>query len=142
MESNNKERALSIVSLIISAALFVLFLCSCSAQIVPVESIRYDSVFFEKIQKDSIFIKDSVFIQEKGDTVFKNKYKTVYKYVLQRDTMFTVRVDSIPVPYPVEKKRTWWEQTKIDLATMAFVVVVIILLHFLIKWIIKRTRKI
>jgi hypothetical protein len=116
-------------------------LCSCSTQYVPVESVRYDSIFIEKLKKDSIFVQDSVFIRQKGDTVFKDKFKFVYKYVLLRDTMLTVRRDSVPVPVPVEKKRTWWEQTKIDVGGYAVTIVVIFILYRLMRWIIKRTRK-
>ena len=128
--------------IIAAAWIMIIWLCSsCSTQYVPVESVRYDSVFFEKIRKDSIFVHDSVFIRQEGDTVFKDKFKIVYKYVLQRDTMLTVRRDSIPVPIPVEKKRTWWEQTKIDVGGYAVAIIVIYVLCRLMRWIIMRTRK-
>lgn len=125
----------------VAALLLIWSMCSCSTQYVPVESVRYDSVFFEKIRKDSIFVQDSVFIRQKGDTVFKDKFKVVYKYVLLRDTMLTVRRDSIPIPVPVEKKRTWWEQTKIDVGGFAVTIIVIYVLCRLMRWIIMRTRK-
>jgi hypothetical protein len=125
----------------VAAMLLIWSMCSCSTQYVPVESVRHDSVFFEKICKDSIFVRDSVFIRQKGDTVFKDKFKLVYKYVFQRDTMLTVRRDSIPVPVPVEKKRTWWEQTKIDVGGYAVAIIVIYVLCRLMRWIIMRTRK-
>lgn len=125
----------------VAAMLLIWSMCSCSTQYVPVESVRYDSVFFEKICKDSIFVRDSVFIRQKGDTVFKDKFKVVYKYVLLRDTMLTVRRDSIPIPVPVEKKRTWWEQTKIDVGGYAVAIIVIYVLCRLMRWIIMRTRK-
>lgn len=125
----------------VAALLLIWSMCSCSTQYVPVESVRYDSVFFEKIRKDSIFVQDSVFIRQKGDTVFKDKFKVVYKYVLLRDTMLTVRRDSIPIPVPVEKKRTWWEQTKIDVGGFAVTIIVIYVLCRLMRWFIMRTRK-
>ena len=125
----------------VAAMLLIWSMCSCSTQYVPVESVRYDSVFFEKIRKDSIFVQDSVFIRQKGDTVFKDKLKFVYKYVLQRDTAYITRTDSIPVPVPVEKKRTWWEQTKIDVGGYAVAIIVIYVLCRLMRWIIMRTRK-
>lgn len=128
--------------IIAAAWIMIIWLCSsCSTQYVPVESVRYDSVFFEKIRKDSIFVQDSVFIRQKGDTVFKDKFKVVYKYVLLRDTMLTVRRDSIPIPVPVEKKRTWWEQTKIDVGGYAVTIIVIYVLCRLMRLIIMRTRK-
>jgi len=143
MNRVNKNRILDWIGRIamVAAMLLIWSMCSCSTQYVPVESVRYDSVFFEKIRKDSIFVQDSVFIRQKGDTVFKDKFKVVYKYVLLRDTMLTVRRDSIPVPVPVEKKRTWWEQTKIDVGGYAVTIIVIYVLCRLMRWIIMRTRK-
>ena len=143
MNRVNKNRILDWIGRIAMAAAMLLIwsMCSCSTQYVPVESVRYDSVFFEKIRKDSIFVQDSVFIRQKGDTVFKDKFKVVYKYVLLRDTMLTVRRDSIPIPVPVEKKRTWWEQTKIDVGGYAVTIIVIYVLCRLMRWIIMRTRK-
>lgn len=127
---------------IILACIMIITLCtSCSAQYIPVESVRYDSIFIAKLQKDSIFVHDSVSIRVKPDTVFKDKFKFVYKYVLLRDTMLTMRTDSIPVPVPVEKKRTWWEQTKIDVGGYAVAIITIYILYRLMRWIIKRTRK-
>lgn len=143
MNRVNKNNILDWIGRIAMVAAMILIwsMCSCSTQYVPVESVRYDSVFFEKIRKDSIFVQDSVFIRQKGDTVFKDKFKVVYKYVLLRDTMLTVRRDSIPIPVPVEKKRTWWEQTKIDVGGFAVTIIVIYVLCRLMRWIIMRTRK-
>ena len=143
MNRVNKNRILDWIGRVamVAAMLLIWSMCSCSTQYVPVESVRYDSVFFEKIRKDSIFVQDSVFIRQKGDTVFKDKFKVVYKYVLLRDTMLTVRRDSIPVPVPVEKKRTWWEQTKIDVGGYAVTIIVIYVLCRLMRWFIMRTRK-
>ena len=53
-------------------------LCSCSTQYVPVESVRYDSIFIERLMKDSIFVQDSVFIRQKGDTVFTSGYSSIF----------------------------------------------------------------
>ena len=143
MNRVNKNRILDWIGRVamVAAMLLIWSMCSCSTQYVPVESVRYDSVFFEKIRKDSIFVQDSVFIRQKGDTVFKDKFHVAYKYVLLRDTMLTVRRDSIPVPVPVEKKRTWWEQTKIDVGGYAVTIIVIYVLCRLMRWIIMRTRK-
>lgn len=141
MENDKLDRMAIALCIAMIMAWFCFCLCSCSTQYVPVETVRYDSVFFAKIQKDSIFVRDSVFIRQKGDTVFKDKFKLVYKYVLLRDTMMTIKTDSVPVPIPVEKKRTWWEQTKIDIAHTAVSLVAIVILYLLMKWMVKRTRK-
>ena len=141
MENDKLDRMAVGLCVAMMVAGLCFMLCSCTTQSVPVETVRHDSVFFAKIQKDSIFVRDSVFIRQKGDPVFKDKFKLVYKSVLLRDTMMTIKTDSIPVPIPVEKKRTWWEQTKIDIAHTAVSLVAIVILYLLMKWMVKRTRK-
>ena len=141
MENDKLDRMAVGLCVAMMVAWLCFMLCSCTTQYVPVETVRHDSVFFAKIQKDSIFVRDSVFIHQKGDTVFKDKFKLVYKYVLLRDTMMTIKTDSIPVPVPVEKKRTWWEQTKIDVATSAIVLVMLVILYLLVRWIFQKSIK-
>lgn len=96
-----------------SLIVFIIFMtCACRTEYIPIETVRTDSIFLAKLQKDSIYIKDSVFVRQGNDTVWKEKYKQIYKYVLQRDTVFISRIDSVQVPVPVEKKIGFWEQKK------------------------------
>ena len=127
--------------IVVAWVMIIASCCSCSTQHIPVEFVHRDSIFIEKLMKDSTFVKDSVFIYQKGDTVFKDKLKFVYKYVLLRDTMMTIKTDSIPVPVPVEKKRTWWEQTKIDIAEITTQLVVLAICYLLIRWIFRKFIK-
>ena len=41
-----------------------------------------------------------------GDTFYieKTKWQTLYKYKMVYDTAYVERVDSVSVPYPVERK--------------------------------------
>lgn len=120
---------------------FVYALAGCSTQYIPVETVRTDSVFLSRLQRDSIFIRDSVYLKQKGDTVFQWKYKYVYKYVTVRDTAFIDRTDTIRIPVPVERKLTWWQQKKQDFGEVLTGLVVGWVLYRIIRWIIKRTRK-
>lgn len=62
---------------------------SCSrTQYVPVPSVSTDSVFVYKHIRDSIVQRDSVFVMEKGDTIWVNKYRYIYKDKLIRDTIY------------------------------------------------------
>lgn len=129
-------------SFCLSLLIFVLYmLASCRTEYIPVESVRYDSLYFAKLEKDSIFIRDSVHIREKGDTIFRDKLKFVYRYVGKTDTVYIEKRDSVPVPCPVERKLTWWEQKKLDFGGFAIELVFIYALYLLIRWMIKRTRK-
>ena len=140
---NRKNNVLNWIGRIamVAALLLIWSMCSCSTQYVPVESVRYDSVFFEKIRKDSIFVQDSVFVKEKGDTVFTNRLRYIYKYVLKSDTIYISRTDSIQVPYPVEKELSWWEKQKQDLQEVLVIVVFLYALYRLMRWFIMRTGK-
>jgi hypothetical protein len=84
-----------------------------SIKYVPVESIQYDSVYLNKVVKDSIYIKDSVLLV-KGDTIIEYRYKYIYQYKDKTDTLYVTKTDSVQVPYPVEKQLTWWQQFQID----------------------------
>lgn len=141
MENDRLDKVAVWLCIAMAAAWFCYVMCGCTTQYVPVETVRYDSVFFAKIQKDSIFVRDSVHIKEKGDTVFVDKYKYVYRNIIKTDTFFVMRTDSIQVPIPVEKKRTWWEQTKIDISDTVVSLVSLVILYLLIRWIYKRMRK-
>ena len=131
----------SFVSMILIGALGY-FLASCTTtKYVPVEVVKteYKTRTDSFIQTDSIFVKDSVFIHSKGDTVWMEKWHT--KYVDRvRDVVHTdsfIKRDSIPVPYPVERKLSRWEQTKIDWggeAIVATIVVLFILVVSIVRW--------
>lgn len=84
--------------------LFILccMLFGCKSQVkvieVPVEKVKTE--YLNKLQLDSIHIIDSIFVKDKGDTVFYNKYKYIYRYKNLTDTV--IKVDSIQVPYRVD----------------------------------------
>jgi len=129
------------ITLAAMVVLLLLILFGCTTQYVPVETVRRDSVFLERLQKDSIFVKDSVLVREKGDTVFKDKLRYVYKYVVRKDTVYIERRDSVQVPYPVVKKLTRWQQFNQDMGDALIKAIFIYSLYLLIRWMIKRTRK-
>ncbi len=67
------------------------------------------------VQKDSVLIKDSVFVHQKGDTVFVEKIRFAYRDKLR----YEVKVDSVLIidtltqVIKVEKELTKWQKTKI-----------------------------
>lgn len=127
---------------IITIAVLSLLLLSCkSIQYVPVEKVVteyktntvHDSVYLEVLKHDSVIV------EKLGDTVVISKWHTLYKdklkEVIRIDTL--IKIDSVQVPYPVERKLTKWEQVKMDAggiaigACIAFILIVIIV--FLVK---------
>lgn len=107
-----------------------LMIVSCrSVKYVPVETVKTDSVYVNKVERDSIRLQDSIFVFVKGDTVRIEKYKYLYRDRVVVDTVYKVQCDTIRVPYPVEKPLTRWQKWKLDLGgfAMAGIAAVILL---------------
>ena len=104
-------------------------ICSCrTVKYVPVETVRTDTVYSNYSRMDSIFVRDSVYINQKGDTVTEYRYKYVYKYKDRIDTLYISSRDTVSVPYPVEKELTAWQQTKVNYGGWAMVIVFVFVL--------------
>lgn len=82
-------------------------ICSCSRiQYVPVETIRRDSIDRIVDRHDSIHVTDSVTVTLRGDTVWRDRWRTIYKETARRDTIYKESRDTVAVPYPVETRPT------------------------------------
>ena len=99
----------------ILVAMLVWMLQACKVQDCIPETITKDSIVTE-YKLDSIYLyeKDSIFIKEKADTVFVNKYVTRYKDVMkiERDTIWqenkVVEVKEVLVEKPIAGVVKWF----------------------------------
>ena len=106
-----------------------LLLTGCKTiQYYPLETVRHDTVYIQSVKLDSILVKDSVHITEKGDTVTEFRLKYIYKYKDRTDTLYLSRVDTISVPYLVEKELTKWQSVKVDYGGWAIALVFVFIL--------------
>ena len=104
--------------LLLYICVLLLFGCKTKERIVTVEVVSHDTLWHEKTERDSIFLHDSIFVNQfaKGDTIFqiKDRWHTEYRDKYIYDTISIAKVDSIPVPYEVqvevEKKLSWWQK--------------------------------
>lgn len=121
--------------------ILVTTLCSCrSGKYVPIENVRTDSIYINQVQRDSIYQHDSIYIREKGDTVWMEKYKYIYRDKIVRDTMYFNQTDTIREPYPVEKELTHWQQMKLELGGWAFGIIITAAL-IIVGWIVYKSWK-
>ena len=130
---------------ILFAAVSCFTLTGCTTtKYVPVESVTHDSIYISRLQRDSIHVHDSIYmeVKTKADTVYQTKYvqKVVYRDALRTDTMLVERIDTIRIPYPVERKLTRWEQIKLDFGGMFIGGIAIFALSSAIVWLIRRKR--
>ena len=108
--------------LIMAVALCILLGGCTTTKYVTVPEYHTDTLKVSRNVHDSIYVHDSVWVseQQRGDTILLTTTKWLTKYVerLSHDTVYQHRVDSVPLPYPVEKKvevpadMTWWQLTR------------------------------
>lgn len=92
-----------------------IFVNSCTTtKYVPVETVRVDSVFVAKVERDSIYQLDSVFVETKADTVYLSKVHYRYHDRIVRDTVNVLCCDTITKVVEVEKRLSKIEQLKLD----------------------------
>ena len=110
--------------------LFLTTIISCTSTKtieVPVETIKTE--YIEQVKYDSIYSKDSIYIMQKGDTIYNNKVQYLYKYKYLRDTINIT--DTIPKIVTVKDTQyinqlyTWQK------------LLIVIGIGFILYWIIK-----
>jgi hypothetical protein len=118
--------------------LLALLMTAChSTKYVTVPEYHTDSVYVSQIKADTLLEHDSVFVLVKGDTVYKERVKTVYKAKVVHDSVFLEMVDSVsyPVEVYVEKKLTLWQSVKVKFGgyAMFFLAAIAAIAFFLWK---------
>ena len=111
--------------------LFLITMISCKTTTkiveVPVETIKTE--YIEQVKYDSIYSKDSIYIIQKGDTIYNNKVQYLYKYKYLRDTINIT--DTVPKIVTVKDTQyvnqlyTWQK------------LLIVIGIGFILYWIIK-----
>lgn len=133
------RKPFSVVVLIVYTIIMIVC-CSCGGiKYVPVETIRIEYKTRDSIRFDSIYQRDSVYMQVKGDSVYLYKYKYLYRYLTINKTDTILKTDSIQVPFPVEKKLTKWQSLKIEIGGWAFGIIILFALAF-VGWLVYKWR--
>ena len=110
-------------TVIFCAIALLCFACG-TIKYVPIETVKTE--YRNTIARDSIFLRDSIFVKEKGDTVFLERYRYMYRDRILRDSVI-VR-DTIRVPYPIEKIKevkkplSGWQNFQVWCGRIAFIV--------------------
>jgi hypothetical protein len=133
-------RAVAIIAAFIIAMIVCSFFTSCkSIEYVPIIEHHTDTLIKTNVQRDSVYVHDSVTVTQKGDTVLMDRWHTKYVEREVHDTTYVSKIDSIPKPYPVEvkveKQLTWWQQTRLHLSNILLWLLAIAAVYYIIKWI-------
>lgn len=118
----------------------VLTLCGCkSVEYVAVTQEHTDTLWQSHSLRDSIYVHDSTYVFERGDTVMVEKWHTKYKLKEVHDTTYVATHDTIPAPYPVEVVKevpadiSWWQQTRMHIGGVVLWLIGIVAVVWLIK---------
>lgn len=111
-----------------------LVLGGCKTKYVSVPEIHteYITRVDTTVRRDSVYLKDSVYVERKGDTLYVNKtlYRERYHNIYKVKTDTIVKRDSVNVAYPVEKEMSRSE--RLFVAMGKFFAALVIALLFVI----------
>lgn len=89
----------------------------------------HDTLIQKFFSHDTTIVRDSVLIQQKGDTVFYTKYKDIYKTKWLHDTTTKVVEKPVNVYQTTEKiipeivyQQKWWQKTLMWIGILSLVV--------------------
>ena len=107
----------------------ILLATSCKVKEVFVQVPEIHTEYKTKIQKDSIYLKDSVFIHQKGDTIYSEKFRI--KYVLKQVSDTLLKTDTVTkLITNTEIKEinvlTWWQKSLIWIGVASIIIFLII----------------
>jgi hypothetical protein len=136
-------RTVATLSILATAFFLLAFLFSgcCPQKETVTDSSRTDRFTdARKMTADSIYVylSDSVFVKEKGDTVLINHWHTLHEYRLRTDTLIvrdSVYLDrEIKITETVEVNRlTGWQSLQIRMGRLSAGILVLIIIYRLIK---------
>lgn len=95
----------------------VVILCGCSPRVVEHIVRQSDTTYVDRLRVDSLYQRDSIFVREKGDTVYVYNEKVRDRWHYERDTLRLVQIDSVVIFVPQEGDKapalTKWQTAKI-----------------------------
>ena len=96
------------------------------------------------LRVDSVQLRDSVIIRLQGDTIVQEVWR--WRDRVKHDTRIvyrdSVRVDSVRVPYPVERKQTAWERTMQNVGKISLFLIVTSICFMLVYLLLRARNKI
>ena len=111
--------------------LISLLLLSCSPRVKVVEQERVRTEWRDRlrVERVSIYLHDSVLIERRGDTVFRDRWHIRTQRQSVRDTVYMSRVDSVPYTVYIEKPPNAI-QSFINKATTSLLIILAIVAFF------------
>lgn len=144
-EASYRNCAFSLIGIIICLIIAAIMCMGCATKVVTVPEIHYEYITKHDsvVKYDSIHVHDSVVIKQSGDTIYCDRWHTMYKDRWRDKVVIDsiIKVDSIAVPYPVEKKLTKWQQIKLDCGEIFIISLIVIIIISIALFYLRRIRQ-
>lgn len=125
LQGADLKSATWLVPALVAMIIYAIVASSCTRTVyVPQTTVRIDSVYLTQYKRDSVYLHDSIFMKQKNDTIFLEKYHTKYIERTSVDTLYISTADTLIVPYPVEKKLSKWQAYKMELGGYAMMLLI------------------
>lgn len=124
----------------------VALLTGCKTKYIPVPEYHEIVVHHADtlLRVDSVQLRDSVIIRLQGDTIVQEVWR--WRDRVKHDTRIvyrdSIRVDSVRVPYPVERKQTAWERTMQNVGKISLIILVTSICFMLVYLLLRARNKI
>lgn len=118
-------------NIILLIILLLLWSCSSRVKVIEQERVRTEWRDRLRIERDSIYLHDSVQIERRGDTVFRDRWHVRTQRFYRHDTVYLSRVDSVPYTVYIEKPPNAI-QSFINKATTSLLIILAIVAFFAI----------
>lgn len=142
-EYTKYEGCASSVAVIIALVLLALVLCSCRTKYITeteykeVPVVLHDTVEQNIWRIDTTIVKDSVYFAIKGDTIYKERYNTLWRIKVAHDTINKVVEKPVEVIRNTAKTETkevnrlhWWQKVMILIGGASLVYLIVQIYKF------------
>ena len=143
---NNEGFACCVAVMLVIVSLLVLVFCtSCTKRVYETEYVEkpvylHDTLHTTIFSHDTTIVKDSVFFAIKGDTILRERYKTIERIKVAHDTI--MRFVEKPVEVVREKnvekqvevnRIYWWQKALMWMGVIGVVMIGIILVKIVVN---------
>ena len=142
--NNEPPREALWMSLVLMVLCVLVMMCSCKSQerVVTVYSHSTDTLTQTKVERDSIYAHDSIYVRDRGDTVWIERWHTRWRERLLADTVYVAKCDTLTKTETIteyrEKELTWWQKTKMGAGVLLMVLMAIAAIVLVGRWHLKK----
>ena len=142
-EYTKYEGCASAVAVIIALVVLALVCCSCKTRYITeteykeVPVVMHDTIAKNICRIDTTIVKDSVYFAVKGDTIYKERYNTLWKIKVAHDTINKVMEKPVEVVRNSVKTETkevnrtyWWQKVLMIIGGASLIYLVVQIYKF------------